>query len=486
MIDVLLVNPKETGAFFEAMPPLGLAYIAANLEKRAYSVKIVDFEVEEKGLSYWLNKWQPKYVGISGTTHTRFESFRLASETKRFNPEIVVIYGGVHATFTASDTLIHIKDIDYIVRGEGEEILPELIDALNGKKNVDTVKGISYRTGEGIKENPAAPRVEPLDGLPRPAYHLLDMKKYSLNMEFVHKKGISLITSRGCLARCSFCSASRMFNHRVTVHSASRILDEIDFLFDNYGFEGVKIFDSTLTMLRSHIEGLCDEILRRKRSFPWECEIRVGTVDRPLLEKMKEAGCYYVNFGVESASQKVLNLMRKGITVEKAEELLNFCSEVGLKTKVFFSFGHIGENMGDVRKTFHFIDRYRDKITTLASGAGVRIYPGTYLEEYARKNGLLPEDFSWSMQFADKRARRILQSEFVPLLIQPQLGFHELEGIALEIYRRRFSGWKGIRRGLSKIHDREKWGKLFQLLKIKLGRIFVKGGEQCENTARRI
>jgi len=477
MIDVLLVNPGEKGAFFEAMPPLGLAYIAANLEKHGYSVKILDFEVEEKGLSYWLSKWQPKYVGISGTSHTRFESFRLASEIKKFNREIVVIYGGVHATFTAFDTLTHIKDMDYVVRGEGEQILVELIDALNNKKNLDGVRGISYRTDEGIKENPAAPRVEPLDSLPRPAYHLLDMKRYSLDMEFVHKKGISLITSRGCLAKCSFCSASRMFNHQLTVHSAGRILDEIDFLFDNYGFKGVKIFDSTLTMRRNHIEELCDEILRRKRSFPWECEIRVGTVDRAILEKMKEAGCYYVNFGVESGSQRVLNLMRKGFTVEQAEELLNLCFDVGLKTKVFFSFGHIGENMEDVRKTFRFIDKYSDKITTVASGAGVRIYPGTYLEEYARKNGLLPEDFSWSMPFTEKRARRILQSESIPLLLQPQLGFPELEDIALEIYRRRFKGWKGLGRGLRKILDREKWGKLFQLLKIKLERIFTGGSK---------
>lgn len=474
MIDILFVNPKEKGGFFERMPPLGLAYIAANLERYDYSVKIVDFEIEDKDLHYWLDKFQPKVLGISGTTHTRFESFRLAKQAKDFNKEIITIYGGVHATFTAFDTLKNIIEIDYVVRGEGEHTVLGLIDAFKTNKSIVGLTGITYRNDNGVKENPPAQRIKPLDSLPNPAYRLLDMNKYSLNMEFVNKKGISIITSRGCLAKCSFCSASRMFNHKVTTHSAKHVLDEIEFLFKNYGFEGLKIFDSTLTMHRSHINAICDEIMRRNLNFPWECEIRVGTVDQKILEKMKRAGCYYVNFGIESASQKVLNLMRKGFTVEQTEELLDLCNRVGIKTKVFFSFGHIGETIEDVEKTFLFIDKHEEQITTVASGAGVRIYPGTYLEEYACKNGLLPLNFKWSLPYNDKRLEQILQTRCVPLLIQPGLGFHELEKIALRIYSRRFSGWDGLKRGLGKITDKEKLKKLMQLSKIRFKRLFSK------------
>lgn len=474
MIDILFVNPKETGGFFEMMPPLGLAYIAANLERHDHSVRIVDLEIEDKNLSYWLDKWQPRFLGISGTSHTRFESFRLAKEAKDFNKEIITIYGGVHATFTALDTLKNIKEIDYVVRGEGEHTVLELIETFKKGKDITGLRGITYHSKDGIQENPPAQRIKPLDSLPSPAYHLLDMDKYSLDMEFVNTKGISIITSRGCLAKCSFCSASRMFNHRVTTHSGKRVLNEIKFLFKNYGFEGVKIFDSTLTIQRNHINALCDEIMRRSLNFPWECEIRVGTVDQKILEKMKNAGCYYVNFGIESASQKVLNLMRKGFTVEQAEELLDLCHKVGIRTKVFFSFGHIGETMDDVAKTFQFIEKNEDKITTLASGAGVRIYPGTYLEEYAQKNGLLPLDFEWSKPYNDKRLETILQTKCVPVLLQPQLGFRELEDIALKIYRRRFSGWKGFRLGIRKVTDKEKLKKLMHLLKIKFKQKFTK------------
>jgi anaerobic magnesium-protoporphyrin IX monomethyl ester cyclase len=474
MIDILLVNPQETGGFFEKMPPLGLAYIAANLEKHDYAVKIVDLETDDRNISYWLDKWQPRYLGISGTSHTRFASFKLAKEAKDYDKDITTVYGGVHATFTAVDTLKYIKEIDFVVRGEGEHTLLQLVDTLDKKKNLKYVRGITYRDGGSIFENPAAERIKPLDSLPCPAYHLLNMNRYSIDMEFVNKKGTSLITSRGCNAKCTFCSASRMFNHQFTAHSAKRVLDEIGLLFKKYGFEGIKIFDSTLTMQRGHVLSICDEILRRNLKFPWECEIRVGTVNQEVLEKMKKAGCYYVNFGIESASQKVLDLMRKGFEVEQAEELLDLCNKIGIKTKVFFSFGHIGETTDDVEKTVRFINEHEGKITTLASGAGVRIYPGTYLETYALKNGLLPENFAWSLPFEDMRFDKLLQDRYVPLLIQPQLGIHELEDITLKIYRRRFSGWQGFKHGIKKITDKEKLRKLVNLSRVKLNRMLKK------------
>jgi magnesium-protoporphyrin IX monomethyl ester (oxidative) cyclase len=441
MIDVLLVNPREQGGFFERMPPLGLAYMAANLEKHDYSVNIVDLEVGGNELGPWLEKTKPKYVGISGTTHTRFESFRLAKETKEFDKAVATIYGGVHATFTDIETLECIEDIDYVVRGEGEHTIVSLVNALKNGKDLSKVRGITYRDREGIHRNPPAERIHVLDDLSAPAYHLLEINKYALNMEFIDKRGISTITSRGCLARCSFCSASRMFNHQVTTHSAPRVLDDIELLFDKFGYKGIKIFDSTLTMQQEHVNDLCDEITRRRLNFPWECEIRVGTVDQEMLEKMM---------------------------------LLDWCIGIGLKTKVFFSFGHIGETMEDVERTFEFIDKNVDKITTVASGAGVRIYPGTYLEEYAVKNRFLPEKFKWSLPYDDERLESILQTRCVPILLQPQLGFAELERIALRIYRRRFSGFRGLKRGFTKITDKDKLKKLWQLLKIQFRQVFKK------------
>lgn len=472
MIDVLLINPPESGAFFERMPPLGLAHIAAVLERNDYSVRIVDLEVINEGIERSIEEFQPRIIGISGTTHTRFEAFSIAKTIKTINHDIITIYGGVHATFTALDTLSNVREIDYIVCGEGEFTLVKLIQTLDEGGDISHVPGIYYRKRGEIHENPPAERIRDLDRLPRPAYHLLNMDEYAIKMDFVNVRGISMITSRGCHAKCTFCSASRMFDHTVTFHSGERVVDEIEYLLNNFDFKGVKIFDSTFTINNKHCEDICNEIKRRGLRFPWECEIRVGTVDVEVLEKLRDAGCYYVSFGIESGSQDVLDRMRKGFTIHQAEELLSMCTQLGLKTKVFFSFGHIGESVADVKRTFEFIDRHKGKISTIASGAGVRIYPGTFLEEYARQEGILPADFSWSLPFEDKRSKRILQTACVPLLIQPQLGYHDLENIALQIYRRRFGGWQGLKRGVSKITDMKKWSKLWQLLKIRFLQIF--------------
>ncbi|MEO0205966.1 MAG: radical SAM protein [candidate division WOR-3 bacterium] len=467
MIDILLVNPAEKGGSFEKMPPLGLASLASFLEENGISVKIVDLEVEKKPLEHWLSLYQPKFLGISGTTHTRFESFKLARQAKTFNKEIVTIYGGINATFTANETLRNIPEIDFVVRGEGEEILLELLKTFNSDQKFEKIRGLSFRMDDTIVDNPPGSRLH-LDSLPPPAYHLLEMKKYEMKMEFVKKRGISALTSRGCLYRCSFCSASRMFNNLLTVRSARNVVDEIEKLLKQYHFQAVKFFDSALTLDRDHIETLCDEIIARNMDFPWECEVRVGTADETLLEKMRKAGCYYIDIGIESASQKVLDLMRKGITVEQVQKLLDMSHQLGFKIKAFFSFGHISETMADVEKTFEFIEKNREIITTVASGAGIRIYPGTYLENYARKNSLLPPDFQWSKPYEEPRNESIMQAKDIPILIQSELGYEELEAIALRIYSNRFGGWEGFKRGIAKITNPEKIKKLSQLLKLKI------------------
>lgn len=470
MTDILLINPKEASGFFEKMPPRGLASIAAYLEANGFSVRIIDEEIEGGKIEDWLTESRPRVVGISGTTHTRFESFEAARRVKRYNPDIITVYGGVHASFTAADTLKNIPEIDYVIKSEGEISFTELVRKHASGDGFRAIRGLAYREGDGVIENPNPGRLD-LESLPSPAYHLLNMKRYSLKMEFCGKKGISLITARGCRARCSFCSASRMFDHLVTTRAPAGAVDEIAFLFNKYGYSAIKIFDSTFTADRVHVLRVCDEILKRKLDFPWECEIRIGTVDRELLEKMRSAGCYYVDVGVESGSQKVLNLMRKGITVEEAEETLNLCFDAGLKIKAFFSFGHIGEYPEDVEKTFQLIDRNRSKIAVIACGAGVRIYPGTYLDTYARTNNFLPPDFEWSRPYEDEWLGNIFQTTTVPVLLQPQLGKSELENIALRIYNQRYQGWDGFKKGLKKMTDPAKLKKLPRYIKLRVREI---------------
>jgi|UniRef100_A0A7V3RI27 anaerobic magnesium-protoporphyrin IX monomethyl ester cyclase len=469
MIDVLLVNTEEKEVY-EKIPPVELASIAGYLGEREINVRIIDFNVERKPLEHWLELFKPKFLGIFGTTLNRFDSFTLARNAKSYDKGIIVIYFGPNATFTAKEVLENIPEIDFVIRGEAEDIFYELLKTFSTEQNFEKIRGLSFRLDGVPVENPPARRLD-FDSLPQPSYHLLDMKKYEMKMEFIKKKGMIVFSSRGCLHHCNFCLVSRMYNYLLTVRSAKNVVDEIERLLKEYHFQGIRFGDCILTLDREHIESLCDEIINRNLQFPWECEIRPETVDESLLEKMKRAGCYLVGIGIESGSQKVLDLMRKGITVEQAKHLLELCNRAGMKIKAFFSFGHISETMADVKKTFEFIEENRDLMQKVEYSVGLRIYPGTYLETFARKSYLLPADFDWTKHYDEPRNETIMQPRNIPILIQPQLGYEELESIALKIYTEKLSGWEGIKSGISKLTQPEKLKKLQQFLKLKFKKI---------------
>lgn len=465
MNDILLINTEEKG-YEERLLPLELISIAGFLEKHEITVKIIDFNIEKKSLEHWLSLYSPKILGIWGTTINRFESFNLARTAKLFSKEIITIYLGPNATFTANQVLKDIKEIDFVIRGEGEDVLYDLLKTYSTDQNFEKIRGLSFRLDDNPVDNPPASRLH-LDSLPEPAYHLLDIKKYKIMLDFIKKKGIAVSSSRGCLHHCNFCIASRMYNNLLTVRSAKNVVDEIENLLKTYHLQGVRFLDTVLTLDREHVENLCDEFINRNLNIPWECEIRPGTVDESLIEKMKKAGCYLIGVGIESGSQKVLDLMRRGTNVEQAQRLLQLCNKAGLKIKAFFSFGHISETMTDVEKTFEFIEQNRSLMSKIEYSIGIKIFPGTYLETYARKNNLMPSDFTWTKPYDEPRNETIMQPRNIPILIQPQLGYEELETIALRIYSQKISGWEGIKSGITKITKPEKFKKFQQFLKLK-------------------
>lgn len=434
MSDVLLINPANTldryGAAKE-MAPLGMLSIAAVLEQHGYDVRVVDLEFGTADIGAVVEEAHPVLVGIGGTSTTRFNAFDVARTVKRISRRIVTVYGGSHATFTAQDTLEHVPEIDIVVRGEGETATLDVVECLASGESLHKVKGISWRCDGGIIHNASAPRIQNLDALPFPARHLVDMGAYDLRLDLLGKKAASIITSRGCPVNCSFCSASAMFGRTVTYRSAENVVNEIAHLMKGYDVGGFKIFDSTFTISRRHVEAICDELIRRGLTIPWECEIRVNTVDPPLLQKMKAAGCYLVDFGIESASEKVLKGMHKGITLAQAEQVIQWTRDLGIAQKAFFTIGHLDETPEDADETLAFIQRNLKRITRPSVGVGIRIYPGTEVEREALARGYL-RGFRWSQPYDEERNHLLDVPSNIPVLIQPQMGFQEL----LELKRR--------------------------------------------------
>ena len=374
MSDVLLVHAEDryTRGFVGAMPPLGLAWLATHLEAAGVDIAILDRQVDQREFEEVFEVEQPGVLGISSTTATRFEAFRYAAEAKLRSPGTVVVLGGSHATCTAQDTLEHLPQIDIVVRGEGEKTLLAVAErVLSGKRDFRGIAGISHRHHGEIMHGPPVERVRDLDSLGFPARHLLPNDLYQLENEFLGGRAFHVMSSRGCPHQCTFCSAAAIWGKRITYRSPAHVVDEIEFLRDHFGAQGLRFMDALVTMRQEFIFGLCDEIERRGIKMPWECEVRVDTINDEVLRRMRRAGCYYLDFGAESISRSVLERMRKRITPEQISTALVLSHKYGFRTKVFFTFGHIEETLADAIETIRFIRKNSRYISRIGGGIGI-------------------------------------------------------------------------------------------------------------------
>ncbi len=425
--DVVLIYPSENINAFYYMIPLGLASIAAVLRDNGISIKALDLNFYKGDLYNDLKKWNPKLIGIGGTTGTRKRSFKIALQCKSALPTIPVVYGGIHATFTAEDTLRNIPAIDYIIKGEGEFSFLKLFNSISNRSEIQIseISGISFREEEKIIHNKAK-RIDNIDLLPIPARDIFD-GKYRIKLDYLGLEADFIVTSRGCPFSCNFCAASRMFPGGVRYRTMPNIKKEIDYILSNEKIQAIKLFDSTFTASKEHVLAFC-ELISEYELF-WECEIRVDTVDFELLKIMRDAGCRYVDIGFETTNKKILSSIFKTITVNQVEDVLSWCRELDIKTKVFFTFGHLGQEYENCLEDVDYIKDNKKSISFFATTVGLRIYPGTQLEIQAKEAGLIPLDFSWANYKPNPLRYLLFEFEDQLILIQKKLGYFDLSKI---------------------------------------------------------
>jgi radical SAM superfamily enzyme YgiQ (UPF0313 family) len=419
-MDVLLIYPADGLRFFQSMVPLGMLSIATVIKEAGFSVRMIDMNHYRGNLSKDLREWKPAIVGIGGTTPSRIKSFRIAGKVKAASPETVVVYGGVNASFTAREVLENIPEIDYIIMGEGELSFRAFCDSLlrQSADKLQTIDGLAYRSEKGIILNPSK-RISDLAALPFPDRDLLP-GDYRLDMDFIPGIAEPLITSRGFPAICNFCSASRMFPGGVRYRPMDQVGKEIAYMMERRKFQGLKVFDSTFTAGREHVLNFCTTV--KPFNLQWECEIRADTVDYELLKTMKEAGCYYVNMGLESSDADRLKKIAKGISTDQALKVMEDCRELGILIKVFFTFGHPGQTFKECKKDIQFIKKHRKHIDFYAVTPGLKVYPGTKLEKEARESGFLPPNFSWITSRPSLGNLLLLETSNTFILFQKGLG----------------------------------------------------------------
>ena len=362
----LLINPapptNSPWYLGQKVPPLGLAYVAAALEKEGFQVEIVDNYLLEKPIDYikqMVRKLNPQMVGIACSSVTYQGCVETAKAVKEVLPSCKVVVGGPHPSYMPGSMLQH-PEIDYVVLGEGERAIVELAAHITKGEDDSTIAkipGIACMHEGKIIET--APRfISDLDQIPYPARHLLPMHLYNRMVEYLGARPADLMNVvRGCPYNCTFCEISKLWGKTCRAFSPRRIVEEIDHMINEYGSKGIYFIGDNFTILKRQTVELCKLIKKNKLDIEWACDARVDLISRELLKIMRDAGCQTIWFGVESGSPRILEKINKGITLQQAVHAFKLCREEGIQIACSFILGIPGETVNDMKATFKFVKK---------------------------------------------------------------------------------------------------------------------------------
>jgi anaerobic magnesium-protoporphyrin IX monomethyl ester cyclase len=413
------IQPKAWGKP-SVFPPISLAYVAAVLEKK-HKVSIIDAPTEGwknlqelddtkycVGLSaqtiaerIW--KFNPEVIVIeipfSGWSKTAFE---VASTAKTVNKDITVVLIGLHPSARPEDCLSN-SDVDFVVVGEPENTVFELINALElGRQDFKEIDGLGFRINDKPFLTSKRTVIDELDSLPFPSRHLLPMKVYyevvrqnPLRGE-ISKPWTTVITSRGCPYNCVFCSNCIVWGKKWRARSPKNVVDELEYLVKTYGIKQIDFSDDNMTLDKKRMADICDLIIERGLMVEWFTPngIRADTLDEPLLRKMKTAGCKKIRIAPESGVQRIVDeVIGKNLDLKSVEQAVVACKKVGVKVGCFFVIGLIGETKADIEETIRFAYKLkRLGADSFIFSIAMPLY-GTAFYEQAKQSGFLREGF---------------------------------------------------------------------------------------------
>ncbi len=359
------------------MPPLNLLYTATILKNEGHKVEFID-----AGIDYQRYKEiESRAKDIDAIiTLLSTNSFKNDLETlnilKQINPDVINIVFGSHPTFMPKYCLED-ESVDIIIRREPEFIIKDLINALEKNKNWKEVKGIGYRERGDIILNEYYPFIENLDELPIPDRSFLPKDKDYFNPIVKRMPYTTMQTSRGCPARCNFCTVPSFYGKQIRYRSADKVIDEI-IMLKEMGYREIFFRDETFTVYKERNKKICQYLIDNKIGISWICNARVNTVDKEMIKTMKRAGCHMIKFGVESGNQNILNNIKKDITLGQTQKAFKICKEAGVDTHAHIMLGCPGETIQTIKNTIQFVK----KIDPTTASFGIHTpYPGTELFE---------------------------------------------------------------------------------------------------------
>ncbi|MBU2637753.1 MAG: B12-binding domain-containing radical SAM protein [Nanoarchaeota archaeon] len=384
-------------------PSLGVALLATILKNAGHKCKVLDLQVNPctpEMLLQEIKTFKPGAICLSLLTASAYGGFIIVDLIRKEEKDVPIICGGQHVSLFPEKTLLDNKGIDYVVFGEGEYKLLNLIDAIENNKPVNKVKGIYYRQGNKVLATENAPLIQNLDELPIPSREFFDMNKYiPVPNQYKRLPVTNLITSRGCTYRmCKFCNESGPLHTNYRRYSVERTIREIKYLINTYGVRDIYFWDDEFVFDKKWINDFCDALKVEKIDITWSCCAKVNYVAPEILKKMASVGCWVILYGIESGDQTLLNNIRKGQTLKQIRDAIKWTQDAGIEAKGSFMLGLPGETPELARKTIDFaIDLDLD----FAIFCLTTPYPGTKLyDEFVGKDSIKDVDFSKYTSFA--------------------------------------------------------------------------------------
>lgn len=402
---VVLINPplsleerygKDMMQFGAVTEPLGIAYIAGYLESQKIPVRIIDgpaLNLSIKAVVEDIVDNKEAVIGITMLTPAFGIVQNLCNTIKKTYADSIIVLGGPHCTALPEKTLEDIEGADIVCIGEGE-LAMEAIVRSEDDSDFDQIQGICFRRNGKLIRTEKRPYIKNLDIIPPPSRHLLPMEKYHLTASRVSGGAYcpTIIVARGCPFACTYCS--RIFGRTFRAHSIKRIIAEIEALIEEYKITQINIEADTLTVNKKFLNSLCNELINSgiNEKIKWTCESRVDTVDEDALRLMKRAGCWQISYGVETGSQRLLDLINKSVSLKQIEDVFRLTQKVGITIRGFFMLGLPTETKSESLATIDFAK----KIDPLWAQFTITIpYPGTKMFNDLDKAGEI-RTYDWT------------------------------------------------------------------------------------------
>jgi anaerobic magnesium-protoporphyrin IX monomethyl ester cyclase len=440
---ILLVDPpfQIFMGFHRFYYPLGLGYIAAVLNRNGHSAKIYDAEhspackslnwlevshnyhlyiealakdqdAEWDNFSEVLQESRPQVAGISVISVKVPSALRLASLCKKIDKNIVVVMGGDHATI-ASEELLANDDVDFVVRGEGEYTMLELVEYLEkGKNNFERIEGLSYKKDGSFIHNKARELITNLDALPFPAIDSL------LNPESYRPVDLGIIiAARGCPFACTYCGVANTWGHKVRFRSAENVVTEIKMLKEKYGVNYFSFRDASFSIDRNYVSHLCDRLVEENLSVSWECVTRLDLLDDDLIPKMKRGGCTTIRIGIETGNEQLMQQMGRKLTLNQIREAARMLHKHNMYWTAYFMLGVPGETRESIEDSLKLIAEIDPPFVSIARYS---LIAGTEMFEEVKRSGLVSDPVDWALESNQSNlksySQHIGQKEFESLL----------------------------------------------------------------------